>query len=373
MALRGIKVIEMAGLAPVPFCGMILSDFGARVIRIDRPNAPDIDCMGRGKQSVCIDLKKKQGQNALKRLCSNVDVLIEPFRPGVMEKLGLGPDVLTTANPKLIYARLTGYGQSGPLSQKAGHDINYIAISGLLSKLGRKNEPPFPPINLAADFGGGGLVCALGIVAALYERHLSGKGQVVDANMVEGSAYLGSWIDGNKHMFSNERGCNLLDGGAAFYSTYKTKDGKYMSVGALEHKFYQDLLKGLGLENAGITQVDDQEKQKELFANIFLTKTREEWTEVFKDLDACVAPILTVEEASEHPHNKEKETFQAASDSVLMANPAPRFSRSTEIRQNRPLPQIGQHTIEIFREFGFTQTEINDFVSNGVITQPAKL
>ncbi|CAL1528807.1 unnamed protein product [Lymnaea stagnalis] len=373
MALKGIKVIELAGLAPVPFCGMILSDFGARVIRIDRLHAPNIDSMGRGKESVSIDMKKKAGQNAVKRLCLAADVLIEPFRPGVMEKLGLGPDVLTTNNPRLIYARLTGYGQKGPLSHKAGHDINYIAISGLLSKLGRKNEPPFPPVNLAADFGGGGLICALGIVMALYERNLSGLGQVIDANMVEGSAYLASWLDGTAHYFPKQRGDNILDGGAAFYNTYETQDGKYMAVGSLEHKFYEELLKGLGLNPSAVSQSGNQEQQKELFASIFLTKTRDQWTEIFNELDACVTPVLTAEEASHHPHNEEKGTFQRASKPKLMASPAPRLNRTPEIRHPRPLPEIGQHTVDVLLEFGFSQLELKELVKSGAIVEQGKL
>uniref|UniRef100_A0A2C9K238 Alpha-methylacyl-CoA racemase n=1 Tax=Biomphalaria glabrata TaxID=6526 RepID=A0A2C9K238_BIOGL len=374
MALKGIKVIELAGLAPVPYCGMILSDFGARVIRIDRPYAPNIDCLGRGKQSICVDLKKKEGTDVVKKLCSQVDVLVEPFRPGVMEKLGLGPEVLTASNPRLIYARLTGYGQTGLFSHKAGHDINYISISGILSKLGKRDEPPLPPVNLAADFGGGGLICALGIVMALHARHSSGLGQVIDANMVEGSAYLGSWIDGSDVIFNKPRGYNLLDGGSAFYSTYETKDGKYVSVGALEDKFYKDLIKGLGLSNQNISQTDDQDKQKELFAKIFLTKTRDEWTEVFKNLDACVTPVLTAEEAAVHPHNASKGTFQKSMQPPsLMANPAPRMSRTPEIRQYRPLPEIGQHTFEVLREFGYSQMDINGLIKAGAVVEASKL
>ncbi|KAK0044940.1 alpha-methylacyl-CoA racemase-like isoform X4 [Biomphalaria pfeifferi] len=357
MALKGIKVIELAGLAPVPYCGMILSDFGARVIRIDRPYAPNIDCLGRGKQSICVDLKKKEGTDVVKKLCSQVDVLVEPFRPGVMEKLGLGPEVLTASNPRLIYARLTGYGQTG-----------------ILSKLGKRDEPPLPPVNLAADFGGGGLICALGIVMALHARHSSGLGQVIDANMVEGSAYLGSWIDGSDVIFNKPRGYNLLDGGSAFYSTYETKDGKYVSVGALEDKFYKDLIKGLGLSNQNISQTDDQDKQKELFAKIFLTKSRDEWKEVFKNLDACVTPVLTAEEASVHPHNSSKGTFQKSiQPPSLMANPAPRMSRTPEIRQHRPLPEIGQHTFEVLREFGYSQMDINGLIKAGAIVEASKL
>ncbi|VDI78526.1 alpha-methylacyl-CoA racemase [Mytilus galloprovincialis] len=249
MALKGIRVIEFGGLAPVPFCGMILSDFGANVIRIDRTKSfADTDCMGRGKQSIAIDLKQKEGLNIVHKMCSKADVLIEPFRPGVMERLGLGADKLLADNPRLVYARINGFGQKGPLAKKAGHDINYISMSGLLSYLGKKGEPPLHPVNLLADFAGGGLTCALGIVMALYERNISGKGQVVDNSMVEGSAYVGSWLSNSQKMpyiWGRERGDNTLDGGRAFYGVYETKDKKYISVGALEPQFFKELIKGM--------------------------------------------------------------------------------------------------------------------------------
>uniref|UniRef100_A0A0B6ZF29 Alpha-methylacyl-CoA racemase n=2 Tax=Arion vulgaris TaxID=1028688 RepID=A0A0B6ZF29_9EUPU len=374
MALKSIKVIELAGLAPVPFCGMVLADFGARVIRIDRPKAPSMDTLSRGKQSVSVNLKKKEGLEVLRKLCQTADVLIEPFRPGVMEKLGLGPDVLTSANPRLIYARLTGYGQSGCMSHKAGHDINYIAMAGVLSKFGRWKERPNPPVNVVADFGGGGLMCALGIVMALYERSVSGKGQVIDANMVEGSAYLASFIDSNRDtIFAGERGRNLLDGGAAFYDTYETKDGQYMAAGSLESKFYEDLLKGLGLEQSGISQTDDQEQQRELFRKIFLTKTRDEWVEVFQDLDACVTPVLSTDEAAQHPHNKSKESFLQGPNALLQAGPSPRLSRTPGIREQRHLPEPGQHTIDVLKEYGFSDTELSALIKSGALFQASNL
>ncbi|KAG7164980.1 Alpha-methylacyl-CoA racemase-like [Homarus americanus] len=236
MALRGVRVVEMAGLAPAPFCGMIMADFGASVIRIDKPNAPDIDSLGRGKRSIIVDVKKPEGRNIVKKLCSNSDVLIEPFRRGVMEKIGLGPKELKEDNSRLIYARLTGFGQSGPYADMAGHDINFVAISGLLSMLGRKEGPPTPPINLLADFAGGGLMCALGITLALFERSKSDQGQVIDANMVDGAAYTGSWLYSSRDMplWCKPRGRNWLDSGAHFYDTYETSDGRYMAVGAVE-------------------------------------------------------------------------------------------------------------------------------------------
>ncbi|NXF89395.1 AMACR racemase, partial [Eubucco bourcierii] len=247
MALGGVRVLELAGLAPAPLCGMILADFGARVVRVDRTrSASNSDVQARGKRSLALNLKRPSGVAVLKRLCRGADVLIEPFRHGVMEKLGLGPEVLLQENPRLIYARLTGFGQTGKYAKSAGHDINYLALSGVLSKLGRKDEKPYAPLNLLADFAGGGVMCAVGIVMALYERTKSGKGQVIDASMVEGVAYLSSflWKSQNSMLWSRPRGENLLDSGAPFYETYKTSDGKFMAVGAIEAQFYEQLLKG---------------------------------------------------------------------------------------------------------------------------------
>nr|XP_012613591.1 alpha-methylacyl-CoA racemase isoform X3 [Microcebus murinus] len=245
MALRGVCVVELAGLAPGPFCGMILADFGAQVVRVDRPRAiGDVSHLSRGKRSLVLDLKRPRGAAVLRRLCAQADVLLEPFRRGVMEQLQLGPDILHRENPKLIYARLSGFGQSGRFSRLAGHDINYLALSGVLSKIGRSGENPYAPLNLLADFGGGGLMCALGIMMALFERTRSGKGQVIDASMVEGTAYLSSFLWKTQELWTQPRGQNILDGGAPFYTTYKTADGGFMAVGAIEPQFYQLLLKG---------------------------------------------------------------------------------------------------------------------------------
>ncbi|XP_062898795.1 alpha-methylacyl-CoA racemase isoform X2 [Mobula hypostoma] len=246
MALAGIHVIELVGLAPAPLCGMILADFGAKIVHIDQiKSAPLTNTLARGKRSVALNLKRPEGAGVLKRLCNQSDILIEPFRKGVMERLGLGPEVLCEQNPRLIYARLTGFGQSGPFSKAAGHDINYIALSGLLSKFGRKGEKPYAPLNVVADFAGGGVMCAMGIILALYERMQSGKGQVIDASMVEGAAYCCSWLWKSQHIgiWDQQRGENLLDSGAPFYETYKTSDGKYMAVGAIEPHFYEQFLK----------------------------------------------------------------------------------------------------------------------------------
>jgi len=250
MALQGISVLELAGLAPGPYCGMVLADFGARVVRVDRLGSRgDVSFLARGKRSLAVDLKRPQGAAVLRRLCARTDVVLEPFRHGVMEKLQLGPEILQKENPKLIYARLSGFGQSGRFSRVAGHDINYLALSGVLSKIGRSGENPYPPLNLLADFGGGGLMCTLGILMALFERTRSGKGQVIDASMVEGTAYLSSflWESQQLGMWEQPRGQNLLDGGAPFYTTYKTADGGFMAVGALEPQFYKLLIKDFHL------------------------------------------------------------------------------------------------------------------------------
>lgn len=374
MALKGIRVIEFGGLAPVPFCGMILSDFGANVIRVDRTKSfADTDCMGRGKQSIAIDLKQKEGLNIVHKMCSKADVLIEPFRPGVMERLGLGADKLLADNPRLVYARINGFGQKGPLAKKAGHDINYISMSGLLSYLGKKGEPPLHPVNLLADFAGGGLTCALGIVMALYERNISGKGQVVDNSMVEGSAYLGSWLSNSQKMpyiWGRERGDNTLDGGRAFYGVYETKDKKYISVGALEPQFFKELIKGLGLEH--INQTDDPEEMKKLFKEVFLTKSRDEWVYQFQNLDACVSPVLEPKEAAEHLHNVDNKTFLQDTSGGYEPGPAPRLSRTPGVDKVLPQPVIGQQTLMIMKEMGYSDSVIEKLLQSGVIEQNSK-
>src|SRR5215468_524844 len=281
-ALEGIRVVEMAGLAPAPFCGLILADFGADVVRVDRVGAGSVDQLARGKRSVAVNLKSPEGVATVLRLIERADVLLEPYRPGVMERLGLGPEVACARNPRLVYARLTGFGQDGPYANMAGHDINYIAISGALSLLGRKGEKPLAPVNLLGDFAGGGMLCALGIALALLERGRSGKGQVVDAAMADGSAYLSTFVYKfrNAGFWRDERGTNLLDGGAPFYETYRTKDGQYMSVGAIEPQFYAALLQGLGLDPAAMPQQMDQASWAATaarFTEIFASKTRDEW------------------------------------------------------------------------------------------------
>lgn len=371
MALKGIKVIELAGLAPAPFCGMILRDHGADVLRIDRPNTDkNFDTLCRGKKSLILDFKKPTASSVLTKLCSNADVFLEPFRPGIMEKYNLGPLELCKKNPKLIYARLTGFGQNGPFSKMAGHDINYIAISGVLSMLGNQ-EKPYHPINLMGDFAGGGLICALGICLALLSREKTGKGQIIDANMVEGSAYVSSWLWTTHHpnyplpMWSQCRGKNLLDGGAPFYQTYKTKDDKFMAVGALEPQFFSALIQGLGLHEDEYTQFSDWEDLQKKFEEKFLSKTQEEWCEVFDFTDACVTPVIPLTEAHKHKHNVENKSF-IDDGSVYVPVPAPRLSSTPgEVSLAKPLP--GQHTIDALLEAGYGRKDIDSLIEQKVV------
>ncbi|XP_021958754.1 alpha-methylacyl-CoA racemase [Folsomia candida] len=376
MALKGIRVLEMAGLAPAPFCGMILSDFGASVIRVDRNGGNSLlsaDKMARGKRSISVNLKDKKGQKIVQRLAATADVLIEPFRPGVMEKLNLGPEKLMSQNPSLIYARLSGYGQTGPFIKKAGHDINYVAMSGMLSMLGRKDQNPTPPINLVADFAGGGLTCAFGILISLFERTKSGQGQIVDTSMVEGSAYVSSFIFKTQELpiWGRPRGQNWLDTGAHFYDTYKTKDGKWMAVGALEPQFYHKFMEGLlGHSDSDkfIDQFADFEEGKAQISKIFLTKTRAEWETIFDEFDACVTPVLEMEEAPCHALNKEREAFvQNEENGRWEPQPAPKLSRTPGTVSCCKDPEVGEHSIEVLEEMGLKMEEIQKLIQSGSV------
>ncbi|XP_074138821.1 alpha-methylacyl-CoA racemase isoform X1 [Sminthopsis crassicaudata] len=372
MALQGVRVLELAGLAPGPHCGMILADFGAQVIRLDRLGHPGTTWMARGKRSLALDLKRPAGAAVMRRLCRRMDVVMEPFRPGVMEKFGLGPEILLKDNPRLIYARLSGFGQVGRLSKVAGHDINFLALSGVLSKLGRSNETPYAPLNLLADFGGGSLTCALGIVLALYERTQSGKGQVIDANMVEGTAYLSSFLWHSKKLgfWSQPRGKNILDSGAPFYETYRTSDGKFMAVGAIEPQFYALLIKGLGLNGDELPNqlsISDWEETKKKFADTFAKKTQAEWCKIFDGTDACVTPILSLEEAALNEHNQERGTFFTDEQHNVSPRPAPLLSRTPAVPSTKRDALGGEHTKEILQEFGFSEDEINQLNSDKVI------
>ncbi|XP_043831208.1 alpha-methylacyl-CoA racemase [Dromiciops gliroides] len=372
MALQGIRVLELAGLAPGPHCGMILADFGAQVMRVDRPGHRGVTWMARGKRSLALDLKRPAGASVMRRLCRQSDVLLEPFRPGVMEKIGLGPEILQKENPRLIYARLSGFGQLGRLSKAAGHDINFLALSGVLSKLGRSSETPYAPLNLLADFGGGSLTCALGIVLALYERTQSGKGQVIDANMVEGTAYLSSflWHSQNAGLWSQPRGKNVLDSGAPFYETYRTSDGKFMAVGAIEPQFYALLINGLGLNSDELPDqlsLSDWEEMKKKFADTFAKKSQAEWCKIFDGTDACVTPVVSLEEAALNEHNRERGTFITNEDQHVSPRPAPLLSRTPAVPSTKRDPLEGEHTEEILQEFGFSKEEINQLTLDKII------
>ncbi len=367
--LRGLKILEIASIGPGPFAAMMLSDMGAEVLRIDRIIQEsefelieaDKDILNRGRKSVSIDLKNPAGLEVVLRLVENSDALIEGFRPGVMERLGLGPEVCLKRNPALVYGRVTGWGQEGPLAQTAGHDINYIALAGVLDAIGRVDQAPVPPLNLLGDFGGGGMLLAFGVVCGLLERVTSGKGQVVDAAMVDGAAILMTMIHALRAMdaWNLERGTNLLDTGAPFYETYECRDGKYISVGALEPQFYDLLVKLTGLEGEKLPDQMDRAAWpalKDRTAQIFKSKTREEWCEVMEGTDVCFAPVLSMTEAPEHPHLKHRGTFIEVAD-ITQPAPAPRFSRtSPEI--SRPPPRPGQHTEDVLHERGFVEEEI---------------
>ena len=335
--LTGKRVIEMGGLGPAPFCGMMLADMGAEVIRVDRPGAGKdgawkYDILSRNRTTVCIDLKKPEGVEAVLKLVEKADALIEGFRPGVMEKIGLGPDECLARNPALVFGRMTGWGQHGPLSHAAGHDMNYIAISGALHAIGRADEPPVVPLNLVGDFGGGGMLLTVGVLAAMLEATGSGKGQVIDAAMTDGAALLSSMMYGFKAagQWSNNRGENLLDGGAHFYDVYTCADGKYVAVGAIEPKFYAELLERCGLEQQAFEPQMDPRRWPMLklkLADVFRTRTRDEWCEILEGTDACFAPVLDWDEAPLHPHNKARDTF-VESGGYTQPAPAPRFSRT---------------------------------------------
>ncbi|XP_077593422.1 alpha-methylacyl-CoA racemase [Stigmatopora nigra] len=373
MALNGVRVVELAGLAPAPFCGMILADFGAKVIRVDRTKAGfSMDTQARGKRSVAINLKTSEGVALLRNLCIQSDVVLEPYRKGVMEKLGLGPQELLKENPGLVYARLTGYGQSGMYSTAAGHDINYLAMSGLLSRLGRSGEKPYSPLNLLADFAGGGLTCALGIVIALLERTKSGKGQIIDASMVEGAAYMGSfvWKSRSIGMWDRPRGENMLDSGAPFYDTYKTADDKHVAVGAIEPQFYKQLLRGLELDEDRLPpqmSLSEWPRLREIFSERFASKTQADWSQIFDGTDACVTPVLSFDQVSSHQHNSERGSFVKDSNGEESPRPAPLLSRTPAEACIDPDPIIGEHTMEILKEYGYKTSEINKMLTAGVV------
>lgn len=358
--LQGLRVVELAGIGPGPHAAMILGDLGADVVRIERPGkgggvpAGDRDAMLRNRRSVVADLKAPEGRDLVLRLVAKADVLIEGYRPGVTERLGLGPEDCAEVNERLIYARMTGWGQEGPRALQAGHDINYISLNGTLHAVGRKGERPVPPLNLAGDFGGGSMFLLVGILSALYERQTSGKGQVIDAAMIDGSAVLMQMMWGFRAsgMWSDERGTNLLDTGAPYYDTYETADGKYMAVGAIEPQFYAELLKGLGLDSADLPAQNDIARWPELreaFTKAFAAHDRAHWTKVFDGTDACATPVRSFAEVLDEPHVAERNTFYD-DEGNLQPMPAPRFSRST-LPTPTPPPVSGADTEAVLRDW----------------------
>ncbi len=378
--LQGTTVLEIAGIGPGPFCAMLLADMGADVIRVDRagqvmggdPESPPADVLNRGRRSIGVDLKSPEGVETVLALVEQADVIMEGFRPGVAERLGIGPEACLARNPKIVFGRMTGWGQDGPYAQAAGHDINYIALAGALDPIGRAGQAPVPPLNLVGDFGGGGMFLAFGIVCALLEAQRSGEGQVVDAAMVDGAAVLTTMFHAFRAMgiWNDERGTNLLDTGAHFYDVYETSDAKFVSIGSIEPQFYAQLL-----ELSGLGEQDDLPHQhdraqwpamKERVAEIFKTKTRDEWCALMEHTDVCFAPVLGLGEAPEHPHNVERKTF-VESHGVLQPAPAPRFSR-TEATIQRPPAHAGQHTDEVLGQFGFDASRIATLRDAGAIS-----
>ena len=347
--LTGLRVVELAGIGPGPHAAMILGDLGADVVRVDRPGASGSDPTLRNRRFVTADLKSDEGRGLVLKLVAKADVLIEGFRPGVTERLGLGPEDCAKINDRLVYARMTGWGQTGPRSQQAGHDINYISLNGLLHSVGRAGERPVPPLNLVGDFGGGSMFLLLGILSALWERQTSGKGQVIDAAMVDGSSVLAQMMWGMRELgiWTDERGTNMLDGGAPYYDTYECADGRYVSVGAIEPQFYAAMLDGLGLNATDLPGQNDRSRWPELrarFTEVFASKDRDHWAKVFADSDACVTPVLAFGEVEREPHITERNTFYRVGNG-LQPLPAPRFSRSTPDEPRPPRPARIRHRI----------------------------
>ena len=366
--LSGKRIVEIAGIGPGPFCAMLLADLGAEIVRVDRasavpdimPDSPNLDLLNRGRRSVGVNLKTPEGIETVLKLVQESDALIEGFRPGVAERLGIGPEECLARNPKLIYGRMTGWGQEGTYSSMAGHDINYIALSGVLGMIGREGGKPIPPVNLVGDFGGGGMLLALGICAALVETAKSEKGQIIDAAMTDGSALLSTMMHSFKAMgMWGDRGTNLLDTGAPFYDVFECADGEFISLGSIEPQFYSELLR--------ITEIDQSENPKQMdrakwaemkskIGDAIKGKTRSEWEELMEGTDVCFAPVLSMDEAYEHPHNKQRNTFIEIAG-VMQPAPAPRFSR-TPASVSSPPPHAGQHTEEVLAGLGLTKDEI---------------
>jgi alpha-methylacyl-CoA racemase len=374
--LHGLRVIEMAGLAPAPFAATMLADLGADVIRVDRAS-PGYDVLGipgdplrRSRRSIGLDVKSAQGIDLLRALVDKADVFVEGFRPGVAERMGIGPEDCLARNPRLVYGRITGWGQTGPLAPHAGHDLNYLAISGSLHPIGRAGERPVPPLNLVGDFGGGGLFLAMGILAALYERTGSGRGQVVDASMVDGSALLATQLHGMyaKGLWPGGRGENMLDGGAPFYDTYETADGKYVAVGAIEERFWAALLTVLELDPDTVPTRADQSnwpRLREMISARIASKRRDEWSALAEGTDACLTPVLALDEAPDHPHNRARSTFVEV-DGIRQPAPGPKFDR-TPAAVPTPPSDTGADTDAVLAELGVTAEDIATLRESGVV------
>lgn len=376
--LHGVKVVEMSNIGPAPFCAMLLADLGADVIRVCRPAITDLgfdveprfDLLNRGKQAVAVDMKSAEGVALVKQLVAGADILIEGFRPGVMERLGLGPDICHAINPRLVFGRLTGWGQQGRMTAMAGHDINYIAMMGALGAIGQKDGPPITPLNLVGDFAGGSLYLALGLLAAMVEARQSGQGQVIDAAMVDGVASLMSMHFGFRQagMWHNARGTNTVDGGAPYYTTYETRDGKFMAVGAVEKRFYKLMIEAIGLSLEALPDQDDQSQWGALHDTIaaqFRTRTRAEWEAIFAGSDACVTPVLDMDECLTHPANVERGVF-AECDGVVGPAAAPRFSRTpASVRHGVIDPMAGSHAA--LRAWGLSEDAIGALAAKAII------
>lgn len=376
--LAGIRIVELGGVGPTPFTAMLLSDLGADVIRLDRPTGYDggapvearFNLLNRGRRSAVFDLKNPAAVAAVLRLTGRADAVLEGFRPGVAERLGLGPDQCMAVNPALVYGRMTGWGQDGPLAEQPGHDINYISLTGVLHSVGRADEPPAIPLNLAGDFGGGALYLALGVVSALLESRTSGRGQVVDAAMVDGSASLMTLFYGlfAAGYWTDERGVNRLDSGAPWYNVYETADGGWISVGANESRFWRNLLRIMGLDEAELPDQHDKAQwpaMRERFTAVFRTRTRDEWCALAAGQQACLTPVLSLTEAPHHAHLRARGTFLEV-DGVVQPAPAPRFSRTPGVIQ-RPPAEPGDHTDEVLRDWGFTPAELTALRHRGAI------
>ncbi|HET6816740.1 MAG TPA: CaiB/BaiF CoA-transferase family protein [Mycobacteriales bacterium] len=382
--LAGIRVVEVAGIGPAPLGCMVLADLGAEVVRVDRSSGPGLslvpyrkDILARGRRSVAVDLKAPGGADVVRRLADTADVFVEAFRPGVAERLGIGPDELLARNPRLVYARMTGWGQDGPLAQRAGHDIDYASIVGAIGAVGEPGRKPVAPLNLVADFGGGSMFLVTGVLAALLERATSGKGQVVDVAMVDGVSTLLAMLHSHRAsgIWQDKRGSNLLDGGAPFYDTYECADGEWIAVGALERQFFAELVRVLGEATPGFAEELPEQhdmarwpEMRALFERTFATRTRDEWASLFDGVDACVAPVLSAGEAPQHPHVAARKTLVELHGLVQPA-PAPRFSR-TPGAISRPPRQPGEDSRDTLLDWGFAADEVDKLFADGVVAQP---